>query len=153
MTSAGVTIVSVVLIPNFFVFGEMTVDHPLISATENGERWFTEKCQLWPGQAMRLRVEEVLHMERSLFQDLLFFKSTDYGNVLVLDGVIQVTERDEFSYQEMIAHLPLNAHPCPKNVLVIGGGDGGVLREVVKHKSVESVTLCEIDEVSLFASY
>jgi len=57
-----------------------------------------------------------------------------------------VTERDEFSYQEMIAHLPLAAHPCPRRVLVIGGGDGGVLREVVKHPSVEAVTLCEIDE-------
>ncbi|XP_016073377.1 PREDICTED: spermidine synthase [Miniopterus natalensis] len=69
-----------------------------------------------------------------------------YGNVLVLDGVIQCTERDEFSYQEMIANLPLCSHPNPRKVLIIGGGDGGVLREVVKHSSVESVVQCEIDE-------
>ncbi|XP_053704720.1 spermidine synthase isoform X2 [Synchiropus splendidus] len=72
--------------------------------------------------------------------------SKTYGNVLVLDGVIQCTERDEFAYQEMIANLPLCSHPCPKKVLIIGGGDGGVLREVVKHPLVESVVLCEIDE-------
>ena len=122
------------------------IEHPSLFTDAKGQVWFKEDGSLWPGQAMTLRVEEVLHHEKSLFQDVLFFKSTDYGNVLVLDGVIQATERDEFSYQEMIAHLPLNAHPCPKNVLVIGGGDGGVLREVVKHQSVESVTLCEIDE-------
>ncbi|XP_046547107.1 spermidine synthase-like isoform X2 [Haliotis rubra] len=69
-----------------------------------------------------------------------------YGNVLVLDGVIQATERDEFSYQEMLAHLPLCCHPNPKKVLIIGGGDGGVAREVLKHPEVERVDMCEIDE-------
>ncbi|XP_043937138.1 spermidine synthase [Protopterus annectens] len=108
--------------------------------------WFTEKCALWPGQAMSLQVEEVLYHKRSRFQDVLVFRSKTYGNVLVLDGVIQCTERDEFSYQEMIANLPLCSHPNPKKVLIIGGGDGGVLREVVKHPSVESVVQCEIDE-------
>lgn len=101
---------------------------------------------MWPGQAMTLKVKEILHVEKSKFQDVLVFESTDYGNVLVLDGVIQATERDEFSYQEMITHLALNSHPNPKKVLVIGGGDGGVLREVVKHPSVESAVLCDIDE-------
>lgn len=74
------------------------------------------------------------------------FESTDYGNVLVLDGVIQVSERDEFAYQEMLAHLALNSHPNPRRVLVIGGGDGGVLREIVKHECVEQAILVEIDE-------
>ncbi|XP_034609450.1 spermidine synthase isoform X1 [Trachemys scripta elegans] len=73
-------------------------------------------------------------------------RSKTYGNVLVLDGVIQCTERDEFSYQETIANLPLCSHPKPRKVLIIGGGDGGVLREVVKHPSVDSVVQCEIDE-------
>ena len=82
----------------------------------------------------------------SKYQDVLVFESTDYGNVLVLDNAIQVTERDEFSYQEMITHLAMNSHPNPKKVLVIGGGDGGVLREVVKHESVEEAWICEIDE-------
>ncbi|KAI9347360.1 Spermidine/spermine synthase [Obelidium mucronatum] len=108
--------------------------------------WFRESTALWPGQAMSLQVEEILHVEQSLFQDVLVFKSTNHGNVLVLDGVIQATEWDEFSYQEMIAHVPLMAHANPQNVLVIGGGDGGVLREIVKHPEVQSVTLVEIDE-------
>lgn len=107
--------------------------------------WYSEVSAFSPGQAMSLEVDKVLHHEKSKFQDILFFKSKNWGNVLVLDGAIQATERDEFAYQEMIAHIPLFSHPNPEKVLVIGGGDGGVLREVVKHPSVESVTLCEID--------
>ncbi|KAK2615198.1 hypothetical protein N8I77_001969 [Diaporthe amygdali] len=98
------------------------------------------------GQAMTLKVKKVLHHEKSKYQDVLIFESTDYGTVLVLDNVIQCTERDEFSYQEMITHLAMNSHPDPKKVLVIGGGDGGVLREVVKHEGIEEAVLCDIDE-------
>lgn len=107
--------------------------------------WFHERGALWPGQAMSLEVAEVLDHHRSLYQDVLVFRSTHHGHVLVLDGVIQVTERDEFAYQEMIAHLPLYAHPHPRRVLVVGGGDGGVLREIAKHDTVEEIVLCEID--------
>lgn len=116
--------------------------HPMIK-----DGWFAEVSDtMWPGQAMSLRVKKVLAAEQTKYQDLLVFESTDYGNVLVLDGAIQATERDEFSYQEMIAHLALNSHANPKKVLVIGGGDGGVLREVVKHDCVEEAVLCDIDE-------
>jgi hypothetical protein len=108
--------------------------------------WFHERGELWPGQAMSLKVKKVVDHFRSDFQDILVFESESHGMVLVLDGVIQVTERDEFSYQEMIAHIPLYAHPDPKKVLVIGGGDGGVLREVAKHQGVEEIVECEIDE-------
>ncbi|KAK7450502.1 hypothetical protein BaRGS_00039933 [Batillaria attramentaria] len=114
--------------------------------------WFSELSELWPGQSMSLQVEEVLFNEKSKYQNVLVFKSKTYGNVLVLDGVIQCTERDEFSYQEMIAHLPLCCHPSPRRVLVIGGGDGGVAREVLKHKQVEKVDMCEIDEMVIEAS-
>ncbi|RPA87156.1 spermidine synthase [Ascobolus immersus RN42] len=107
---------------------------------------------MWPGQAMSLRVNQILHVEKSKYQDVLIFESTDYGNVLVLDSVIQATERDEFSYQEMITHLAMNSHPNPKKVLVIGGGDGGVLREVVKHDCVEQAILCDIDEAVIRCS-
>ncbi|KAJ7043341.1 saccharopine dehydrogenase, partial [Mycena alexandri] len=109
----------------------------------------------WPGQAMTLQVNKILHVEKSLYQDVLVFESVTYGNVLVLDGVtvIQCTERDEFSLiQEMIAHIPLASHPNPKKVLVIGGGDGGVIREVLKHESVEHVVLCDIDEAGVRVS-
>ncbi|EEC43311.1 spermine/spermidine synthase [Phaeodactylum tricornutum CCAP 1055/1] len=108
--------------------------------------WFHERGVLWPGQAMSLQVKKVLYHGRSLFQDVLVFESTHHGTVLVLDGVVQVTERDEFAYQEMIAHIPLYAHPDPKKVLVIGGGDGGVLREIARHPSVEEIVICEIDK-------
>ncbi|KAK3085100.1 hypothetical protein FSP39_024223 [Pinctada imbricata] len=72
--------------------------------------------------------------------------SKSFGNVLVLDGIIQCSERDEFAYQEMIAHLPLSCHANPKKVLVVGGGDGGVVREVLKNPHVQNVVLCEIDD-------
>ncbi|KAI0033903.1 saccharopine dehydrogenase [Vararia minispora EC-137] len=117
------------------------LSHPSIR-----DGWFREISSQWPGQAMTLKVNKILHVEKSLFQDVLVFESETYGNVLVLDGVIQCTERDEFSYQEMIAHLPMASHPNPKKVLVIGGGDGGVVREVLKHDTVDKVVLCDIDE-------
>ncbi|CDK24592.1 unnamed protein product [Kuraishia capsulata CBS 1993] len=126
----------------------MSLSHPTIK-----DGWFAEISDtMWPGQAMSLRVKKILHVEKSKYQDVLVFESTDYGNVLVLDGVIQATERDEFSYQEMIAHLALNSHPNPKKVLVVGGGDGGVLREIVKHSCVEEAVLCDIDETVIKVS-
>jgi len=110
------------------------------------DSWFTENEVMWPGQAMTLKVEEVLYQGRSEYQDVLVFRSSTYGTVLVLDGVIQLTERDEHAYQEMIAHVPLHSHPDPQSVLIVGGGDGGVLREVCRHPGVQKVTMCEIDE-------
>ncbi|KAG7007049.1 spermidine synthase [Physcia stellaris] len=117
------------------------ITHPTIK-----DGWFREIGDLWPGQAMTLKVNSVLHHEKSKFQDVLIFESTDHGTVLVLDDAIQCTENDEFAYHEMITHLAMNSHPNPKKVLVIGGGDGGVLREVMKHSTVESAVLCDIDE-------
>lgn len=114
--------------------------------------WFTEEDKsgkLWPGQAFSLEVEEVYETVKSKYQDVIFFKSKNYGNVLVLDGVIQITERDQASYQEMICHTPILAHKAPENVLIVGGGDGGVMFNALMHKDVKKVTLCEIDEVVL----
>lgn len=107
--------------------------------------WFMEKNGQWPGQANSLQVKRVIEHKKTEYQDLMVFESETWGNVLVLDGVIQLTEKDEMSYQEMMAHLPMFAHSSPKKVLIIGGGDGGVLREVVKHECVEKVVHCEID--------
>lgn len=109
--------------------------------------WFSESEVMWPGQAMSLKVEEVLFEGKSEFQEVLVFRSSTYGTVLVLDGVIQLTERDEHAYQEMIAHIPMHCHPDPVNVLIVGGGDGGVLREVCRHPGVQKVTMCEIDKM------
>ena len=114
--------------------------------------WFHERSSLWPGQAMSLKVEKILHHSKSKYQDVLVFQSTNYGNVLVLDGVIQVTERDEFAYQEMIVHIPLFAHDIPEKVLVIGGGDGGVLREIARHDCVQEIVICEVDQEVIHVS-
>jgi spermidine synthase len=109
--------------------------------------YFTETNPLSPGQAFSLQVEKVLWEGNSQFQHLIVFDSTKHGRVLVLDGAIQLTEYDECSYQEMIAHIPLLSHANPKKVCVIGGGDGAVLKQILKHKTVEEVHLCEIDEL------
>ncbi|KAL9088110.1 MAG: hypothetical protein Q9159_003308 [Coniocarpon cinnabarinum] len=115
------------------VTGEGDISHPTIK-----DGWFREISDMWPGQAMTLKVNQVLHHEKSKYQDVLIFESSNHGTVLVLDNVIH--------YQEMIAHLALMSHPKPEKVLVVGGGDGGVLREVVKHESVKEAVLCDIDE-------
>jgi spermidine synthase len=117
---------------------------------ENG--WFYEKNSQWPGQAMGLEIQEMLLEEKTKYQDLKVFQSTTWGKVLVLDGVIQLTEKDEMSYQEMLAHIPLFSHTHPKRVLIVGGGDGGILREVCKHGCVEDIVQCEIDEGVVKAS-
>ncbi|CAE7757395.1 unnamed protein product, partial [Symbiodinium sp. KB8] len=124
--------------------------------------WFTEVEAMWKGQRFSIEVEKVLLHKKSKYQvsggrdaarcteEILVFDSKTWGRVLVLDGVIQLTtsessRRDECSYQEMMAHVPLFCHQSPDRVLIVGGGDGGVLREVVKHGKVSDVTLCEID--------
>jgi spermidine synthase len=113
-----------------------------------GEGWFSELSEeMWPGQALSLEVDEVLFSGRSKYQDVVVFKSKTWGKALALDGVMQFTERDECAYQEMMAHVPLFSHPDPKKVLVVGGGDGGVLREIARHQCVEEIHICELDEV------
>lgn len=91
-------------------------------------------------------VTKILHKSKSKFQDIMVFENPFFGKILVLDGVVQITERDEFFYHEMLAHVVMSAHPGPRKVVVIGGGDGGTVREVLKHRSVEKVYFIEIDE-------
>ncbi len=105
---------------------------------------FFEKDPYAPVQ-YSYEVSKVLHRKKSKFQDIMVFENPFFGKVLVLDGVVQITERDEFFYHEMLAHIVLSAHPAPKKVIVIGGGDGGTVREVLKHKSVEKVYFIELD--------
>lgn len=95
---------------------------------------------------VQCRVQRTLHREQSKYQDIAILETREYGRMLVLDGVIQTTLRDEFVYHEMIAHVPLFAHENPERVLVIGGGDGGTVREALKHREVKSVDLVEIDQ-------
>lgn len=108
--------------------------------------WFSEICSMWPGIALSVEIEKVLYSRKSRFQQIDLYQTKNHGRMLALDGIIQLTESDEFAYQEMMAHLPLFAHPAPESVLVIGGGDGGVLREINRHSCVKSIDFCEIDE-------
>ncbi|XP_022723761.1 spermine synthase-like isoform X2 [Durio zibethinus] len=113
--------------------------------------WFSES-QSSSGEAHSLKVESILYKAKSDYQEVLVFESSTYGKVLVLDGIVQLTEKDELAYQEMIAHLPLCSIPSPKTVLVVGGGDGGVLREISRHSSVEHIDICEIDRMVIDVS-
>ena len=88
---------------------------------------------------------ELLASVQSEYQLVEVYQSPDFGRILVIDGVVQLPERDEYIYHEMLAHVPLHIHPDPQRVLIIGGGDGGLLREVAKHPGVQAVTLVEID--------
>ena len=92
------------------------------------------------------KVRKVLYHSKSRYQDILVFESEGVGRVLVLDGCVMTTSVDEFIYHEMLAHVPLFSHPNPENVLVVGGGDGGTLREVFKHHRVKRGVLVEIDD-------
>ncbi|MBQ4769393.1 polyamine aminopropyltransferase [Pectobacterium versatile] len=90
-------------------------------------------------------VDRVLYHEKTDHQDLIIFENDALGRVMALDGVVQTTERDEFIYHEMLTHVPLLSHGNAKRVLIIGGGDGGMLREVSRHRGVEHITMVEID--------
>ncbi len=105
--------------------------------------WFDE--QLYPHVRQGLSVGRVLFRERTPHQDLIVFENPTYGRVLALDGIVQVTQKDEYVYHEMMTHVPILAHGRAKRVLIIGGGDGGILRETLRHKSVKHVTMVEID--------
>ncbi len=105
--------------------------------------WITEYQTADLG--LSCRIKETLFSGKSEFQDIAVVDSHEFGRMLVLDGVFQTSVFDEYIYHEMIAHVPLCTHPEPKKVLVIGGGDGGTVREVVKHRSVNSVKMVEID--------
>ncbi len=108
------------------------------------ELWYSEKHT--ENVKLSIKVDKHLHSEQSEFQRIDVFESPEFGRFLTLDGYMMLTEKDEFIYHEMITHVPMAAHPNPKRVLVIGAGDGGVIRELVRHKSVEHIDLVEIDE-------
>ena len=100
---------------------------------------------LYPSWGQQFVMNEVLFEYQTEHQHLVIFKNQQWGTVMALDGVIQTTEKDEFIYHETMTHVPMLSHPNPQKVLIIGGGDGGILREVLKHNSVERVVQVEID--------
>ncbi|THB63710.1 MAG: polyamine aminopropyltransferase, partial [Gammaproteobacteria bacterium] len=106
-------------------------------------RKFTET--LYDSYAQEFAVDKIHFEVKTGHQHLVIFENSTFGRVMALDGIIQTTEADEFIYHEMMTHTPLFAHGNAENVLIIGGGDGGILREVCRHKTVKSVTQVEID--------
>lgn len=120
------------------------------SKKRTNEVWFTEEST--DNLRLSLRLEREVFRKDSRYQSILVADTAEYGRMMVLDGAIQVTEKDEFFYHEMLVQVPMCSHPDPKKVLVVGGGDGGSLREVLRHKSVEKAALVDIDEEVLNAS-
>ncbi len=107
--------------------------------------WSEEADREFGAWRLQLRVERVLHQAKTDHQDLLLFENPLFGRVLALDGIVQTTERDEFFYHEMLVHVPVLAHGAVERALIVGGGDGGALEELLKHPGLRAATLVEID--------
>jgi spermidine synthase len=114
------------------------------------ELWFTENHT--PNVKLSIRTDKQLFTAQSNFQRIDIFQSVEFGRFLTLDGYMMLTEKDEFIYHEMMTHIPLAVHPNAKNILVIGGGDGGAVRELCRYKTVETIDLVEIDPLVIEAS-
>ena len=108
------------------------------------ELWFSEVQT--PHVKFSVRVDRQLYSGKSEFQRIDVFESPEFGRMLVLDGYIMLTEKDEFIYHEMMTHIPMAVHPSVKNVLVIGAGDGGIIRELTKYPEIAHIDMVEIDE-------
>lgn len=111
--------------------------------TNEGLNWYPET--LHGSFQQRFQITEIIYQSKTEYQDLVIFETPFFGRVLALDNVIQTTERDEAAYHEMITHVPILAHGSVKDVLIIGGGDGGALRDVLKHSAIKTVIMVEID--------
>ena len=107
------------------------------------EFWFSEAQT--PNVKLSIRVDKQLYSGQSEFQRIDVFESPEFGRFLTLDGYMMLTEKDEFIYHEMITHVPMAVHPCVRRVLVIGAGDGGVIRELTRYPEIESIDMVEID--------
>ncbi len=111
--------------------------------------WFTEFHR--DGVGITIKVKETIFISRSKYQEIAIVDTHEFGKMLVIDGLVMLTEADEFIYHEMMAHPALMVHPRPEDVLIIGGGDGGTARETLRHQRVERLTMCEIDEMVIEA--
>lgn len=106
--------------------------------------YFEESLHAYYGQ--KFDIEKILFESKTKHQHLIIFENKYFGRVMALDGIVQTTQKDEFIYHEMLTHVPLFTHADPKKVLIVGGGDGGILREVAKHDSINQITMVEIDD-------
>ena len=116
------------------------------SKDQTMDLWFQDSIEFGHGFSIRIKIKNLLYNDRSPYQEIAILETEKLGKMLVIDGITMLTEWDEYAYHEMITHVPLLVHPKPSRVLVIGGGDGGTVREILKHPEVELVHVCEIDE-------
>lgn len=107
--------------------------------------WFHDSVEFAHGTRLSIKIRDVLCHYRSPFQEIAIFETENLGRMLVLDDITMLTEFDEFAYHEMIVHVPMMVHPVPSHILVIGGGDGGTVRELLKHPGISRIHVCEID--------
>ncbi len=107
--------------------------------------WAIERDHVRDAWGISLRMDKILYHEKTAHQEVLLFENPTYGRVLFIDGVVQTTEQDEFFYHEMLVHLPVLTHGAVRRALIVGGGDGGALEELLKHPGLEAVTMVEID--------
>ncbi len=114
------------------------------------EFWFKEYHS--PDHGLFFRISRVIFQKKSEFQQIDIVESPAFGKVLLLDGLVMTTDLDEFVYHEMLVHPAMTLHPEPADILVIGGGDGGTVREILKYPVVKSITVCEIDREVVEAS-
>jgi spermidine synthase len=116
----------------------------------NIELWFSEKHT--ENVKLSLKIDKQLYSADSGFQRIDIFETVDFGRCLTLDGFLMLTERDEFVYHEMITHVPMAVHPDPKKILVVGAGDGGAVRELVKYSDIKKIDMVEIDKAVVDAA-
>ncbi|MDR1905964.1 MAG: polyamine aminopropyltransferase [Clostridiales bacterium] len=114
------------------------------------ELWFSEKHT--ENVKLSLKIDKQLYSADSGFQRIDIFETVDFGRCLTLDGFLMLTERDEFVYHEMITHVPMAVHPDPKKILVVGAGDGGAVRELVKYSDIKKIDMVEIDKAVVDAA-
>jgi spermidine synthase len=116
-----------------------------VARDREGNLWFHEVSDFWKGQSFSIQINRIVYSAHTGLQDILVLESDRYGTVMALDGAIQVSTLDEAAYQEVMAHTPMHLCRSVKRALVIGGGDGGVLRELAKYSEIEEIHICEID--------
>jgi spermidine synthase len=127
----------------FLAYGRIIFPEDIMPV--ESQLWFEEILEMDQGRTFKIKILDLVEKLDSKFQRIEIYDTKPFGRMLVLDGVVMSTEWDEHAYHEMIAHVPMFVHPNPRNVLVIGGGDGGTVREVIKHPEVKNVDVCEID--------
>lgn len=114
------------------------------------EIWFTEKQT--PDVHWSCRVKKTLYSKQTSYQQLDILETEPFGRMMILDGMVMLTEQDEFAYHELLTHVAMNTHPEAKQILIVGGGDGGAIREVLRHPTVKQVVLAEIDQTVIEAA-